>query len=270
MTGLAVAQRAAEPAPIEQRDATLNVASEYIGRALFLRCFCSENNLTFDTQGRTVGVVKAEDWTLGAVNVTKVERKGPGEVELDGVRVAIRYAADRHEFERHPQNDEKMRIAIADTGDPKQMERALAAVFSTGIDLPLQRSMPEYWRHYFDPSLAWPNDELSGQTIYVIGSAVEKSGVAFSPPSVAHRTEAGYTAFAQRDHVKGTVQLRLVVDAQGVGRRIAIAQPLGYGLDEKAVEAMAKFRFAPAAKGGSAVASMVLLDEEYVPVAVPR
>src|SRR6202012_1436323 len=102
--------------------------------------------------------VKPEDWTVAAVNVLKAERKGPGVVEMNGVRVAIRYVPERREFERHPQNDEKVRITVADNGDPKQMERALDAAFSTGIDVRLQRAMPDYWRHYFDPKLAWAAD----------------------------------------------------------------------------------------------------------------
>jgi TonB family protein len=255
--GVAHAQQAGEAAPIERRDPAVDAAAEYVGRALFLRCFCAENNLTFDAQGRPMGPVKAEDWTLAAVNVANVERKTPGLIELDGVRVAIRYAADRHEFERHPQNDEKMRITVADTGDPKQMEQALEAVFAVGIDVRLQRAMPDYWQHYFDPKMPWPADDLSTQTIYRIGPGV-------TPVSATHRAEPSYTLFAQKDHIKGMVQVRVVVDAQGVGRRLSIAQPLGYGLDEKTVEAVEKFRFAPAMSGGKPVASTVVVDQEYV------
>jgi TonB family protein len=70
--------------------------------------------------------------------------------------------------------------------------------------------------------------------------------------------------------VKGTVQLRAVVDAQGMARRITIVQPLGYGLDEKAVEALAKYRFAPATNEGRPVASNVLVNQDYVLVPVPQ
>ena len=246
-------------------DATLDAAAEYVGRALFLRCFCSGDTLNFDEQGKPTGSVKPEDWTLAAVNVLKVERKGPGVVEMDGVRVAIRFVPERREFERHPQNDEKMRITVADTGDLKQMERTLDAVFATGIDVGLQRAMPEYWRHYFDPKLPWTADELTGQTIYSTAP-----GSAATPPNATHKAEPGYTAFAQKDRVKGTVQLRAVVDAQGMARRITIVQPLGYGLDEKAVEALAKFRFAPATSEGRPVASNVLVNQDYVLVPVPQ
>jgi len=248
------------------RDAVVDAASQMMGRALFLRCFCAEDNLSFDSQGHAVGLQKATDWTLAAVNVQKVERKGPGEVELDGVRVAMRFAADRREFDRHPQNDEKMRIVIADTGDVMSFERALKGVFATGIDRDLQHAMPEYWQHYFDPGLPWPQDALTGQTIMNINAPSATASIA----AVAHKSEAGYTPFAGRDHVAGTVRLRMVVDAEGMPRRIAVVQPLGYGLDERAVEALGKYRFAPAMIQGKAVASNVAIDQEFVVVAAPR
>src|SRR5271168_655730 len=93
----ASAQQAATPA---QHDPALDEAANLIGKALFLRCFCAENNLSFDEQGHAIGTVKTTDWTLAGINVLKVERKSPTEIELQGVRVAIRFATDRREFDR--------------------------------------------------------------------------------------------------------------------------------------------------------------------------
>jgi len=248
---------------VEPRDAVVDAASQMVGRALFLRCFCAEDNLTFDAQGHVEGQTKATDWTLAGVNVQKVERKGPEEIELDGVRVGIRFAADRREFDRHPQNEDKMRIVIADTGDAAAFERALGNVFSIGIDRELQRAMPQSWQHYFDPGLPWPQDALTGQVIDSIAASTATASIA----AVTHKSDAGYTPLAGRDRVAGTVRLRMVVDAEGLPRRIAVVQPLGYGLDEKAVEALGKYRFAPAMVQGKAVASNVTIDEEFVVVA---
>jgi hypothetical protein len=90
---------------------------------------------------------------VAAVNVLKAERRGADEIELDGVRVAIRYNPDAHEFQRHALNDEKMRLVVKGLavkeagkglGNVKQLEAAFAAMFSVGIDPALQRSMPDY------------------------------------------------------------------------------------------------------------------------------
>jgi len=248
------------------KDAVVEAASQLVGRALFLRCFCSEDNLNFDAEGHVAGLAKATDWTLAGVNVLKVERKAAGEIELDGVRVAIRFATDRREFDRHPQNDEKMKIVVADTGDAAAFERALKSVFSTGIDRLLQESMPEFWQHYFDPGKPWPPDSLTGQTIEVIPTPTPTASVA----APTHKIEAGYTSEAAHDHVAGQVRMRLVVDTEGIPRRIAVIQPLGYGLDEKAVESVGKWRFTPATDKGKSVNSAVSLDEEFVVVAGPH
>ncbi len=265
--GIAPAQQdATKTAAALTHDAEADEAAQMVGRALFLRCFCAEDNLSFDAQGHVAGQAKTTDWTLAAVNVQKVERKGPGEIELDGVKVAIRFATDRHEFDRHPQNDDKVRIVIAETGDAAAFERALKSVFATGIDRELQRAMPQYWQHYFEPGLAWPQDALTGQAINSIAAATPTASIA----AVTHKSDAGYTPLAGRDRVGGTVRLRMVVDAEGMPRRIAVLQPLGYGLDERAVEALGKYRFTPAMVQGQPVASNVTIDEEFVVVQTPR
>jgi len=247
----------------------MDVAETLVSKALFLRGLYLANDLNFDAAGRVQGSAKVGDWTLAAVNVLKVERRGTGEIELDGVRVAIRYNSDVHEFQRHALNDEKMRILVKDPGEVKQLEAAFATIFAVGIDPGLQRAMPDYWRHYFDPSLAWPQDELSGQTIYALYGGVDQAKDVIAPKA-ERRADAKYTDFAVRDKVQGTLQLRLVVDASGVPQRISVARPLGYGLDAGAVEAVRKWRFAPGTRDGSTVATGVLVEQQFSLVNAPH
>lgn len=255
-------------------DLPLQVAEALVGKALFLRGFYLNNDLTYDAAGRVQGTPKVGDWTMAAVNVLKVERRQTGEIELDGVRAAIRYDTNSRTFQRHALDDEKMRIVVKERedekqGDAKQLEAAFAAMFAVGIDPGLQRAMPDYWRHYFDPALAWPQDELNGQTIYTLYGAVDQTKDV-SAPKVEHRVDAKYGEFAVRDKVQGTLQLRLVVDASGVPQRIMVSRPLGYGLDASAVEAMKKWRFAPGMKDGSAVATGVVVEQQFSLMPAPR
>jgi TonB family protein len=250
-------------------DLSLRAAELLVGKALFLRGFYLTNDLTYDAAGRVQGSPKVGDWTLAGVNVQKVERRGTGEIEMEGVRVAIRYNTDSHEFVRHELKDDKVRLAVKDSGDAKQLEAAFVAMFSIGIDPAFQRAMPDYWRHYFDPALAWPQDTLSGQTIYTLyGAADQSKGVV--APKVEHRTAAKYGDFAVRDKVQGGIQMRMVVDASGVPQRISVARPLGYGLDASTVEAMTKWRFSPGMKDGSPVATGVVVEEQFALTAPPR
>lgn len=256
-------------ATAETVDKTLTIASLLVGKGLFLRGFYLGNDLKYDEAGRVEGTPKVGDWTVAAVNVLKVERRGADEIELDGVRVAIRYNLDTHEFQRHALNEEKVRVVVKDPGDVKKLEAAFAEIFSVGIDPGLQRAMPDYWRHYFDPALAWPQDALSGQTIYAMyGGANQAKDV--SEPKAEHRVDAKYSELAVRDKVQGALQLRLVVDASGMPQRIAVSRPLGYGLDANAVEAVRKWRFAPGIKDGIPVATGLLTEQQFSLVVAPR
>jgi TonB family protein len=241
----------------------LQLAELQIGRALYLRCLCADNNLSFDAQGHLLTASKLTDWTLAGVNVLKAARKGPSVIELDAVRVAVRYATDRHEFDRHALNDDHMKLLLTDNGDPTSLQRELDAVFAQGIDLRLQHATPPAWQHYFNPAEPWPADEITGQTIVTPGT---KDAANVLEPTVTHKSEPDYTPAASHDHVQGTLLLHVVVDTAGVPRRITIVQPLGYGLDERAVTAAAKLRFAPATQNGKPVAANMTLKQDFVVV----
>jgi TonB family protein len=255
-------------APIPDRE--METAESLVGKGLFLRGFYLNNDLSYDSTGRVQGAPKMGDWTVAAINVLKAERRAAaGEIELDGVRAAMRYNPDSRDFQRHPLNDEKIRLVVKDPGDVKLLEAAFSVIFSVGIDPALQRAMPDYWRHYFDPSLAWPEDDLKGQTVYALYGAGDQ-GKEVTAPRVEHDVEAKYPPFAVRDKVQGVVQLRVVVDGNGAPQRVAVSRPLGYGLDASAAEAMKKWRFAPGMKAGAAVATGVLLEQQFTLINPPR
>jgi TonB family protein len=259
----------ASGADAEMIDKSVETAGSLVGKGLFLRGFYASNDLTYDSAGRVQGTPKIGDWTMAAVNVLKVERRDADEIELDGVRAAIRYDPNDHTFQRHALNDEKMRLVVRNSGDIKQLEAAFRAMFAVGIDPGLQRAMPDYWRYYFDPALSWPQDALNGQTIYALHGAADQAKDV-SAPKVEDRVDAKYSEFAVRDKVQGTLELRVVVDAGGIPQRIAVSRPLGYGLDASAVAALRKWRFTPGMKDGSAVVTEVVVEQQFSLMNAPR
>jgi len=242
-------------------DTVLVAGQDLIGKALFLRGSYMSNQLPYDTAGKVQGNPKSGDWTLAAMNVLKATRYAPGEIELEGVRVAIRYNPDAHEFQRHPIADQTMKVLIR-ADDLKQFRAMVAAIFSFGIDPALQRSTSLAWRHYFDPNLPWAPDALTGQTIYPLNGLPDQAKDVV-PPVLAHKTEATFTDFALRDKVKGQVQFRIVVDANGMPQHIALTRPLGYGLDERAADTIATWRFTPAMRAGQPVASAIVVNLDF-------
>ncbi len=53
--------------------------------------------------------------------------------------------------------------------------------------------------------------------------------------------------------VSGEVWLECVIERSGLPQDIVVISPLGYGLDEKAMEAVSKWTFRPATKAGTPV-----------------
>jgi TonB family protein len=132
----------------------------------------------------------------------------------------------------------------------------------------LQRAMPDYWQHYFNLAQEWPQDGLTGVTAYpTFGLPNQAKDVA--PAKVEHKAEAKFTSFAEHDRVKGSILLRLVVDTEGVPRRVSVVQPLGYGLEAEAVTALTKWRFAPGTREGKPVATGMVVAQEFEDVAAP-
>jgi TonB family protein len=84
-------------------------------------------------------------------------------------------------------------------------------------------------------------------------SAPLRIGPGISPPRIVDKVEPQYSPLAEADHVQGTVVIQIVVDERGVPRNIQVISPLGYGLDERAEEAVAKWRFIPGMKDGKPV-----------------
>ncbi len=78
-------------------------------------------------------------------------------------------------------------------------------------------------------------------------------GPGVTAPKVIRKPEPTYSPEARSAGVQGSVLLRLVVDEQGIPTQISIIRPIGYGLDERAVEAIRQWRFEPGLKNGSPV-----------------
>jgi periplasmic protein TonB len=86
------------------------------------------------------------------------------------------------------------------------------------------------------------------------------SGAVFSlkqvsvAPLLVYKVDPDYSDQARLARYNGTVLLRLIIDEKGDPRDIHVLRSLGLGLDEKAIEAVRRWRFRPGLKDGKAVA----------------
>ncbi len=95
------------------------------------------------------------------------------------------------------------------------------------------------------------------------GGGVYRVGGEVSAPVLVSKTEPEYSEEARKAKYSGTVLLSLVVDANGLPRDIKVLRPLGLGLDEKAIEAVQKWRFRAGMKGGHAVATQATIEVSF-------
>ena len=96
-----------------------------------------------------------------------------------------------------------------------------------------------------------------------MGGGVYRIGGDVSAPILVSKVEPEYSEEARKAKYSGTVLLSIVVDASGMPRDIHVIRPLGLGLDEKAVEAVSKWRFRPGMKGGHAVATQAQVEVSF-------
>jgi len=86
----------------------------------------------------------------------------------------------------------------------------------------------------------------------------------FSSPVIVSGPRAEFSAEARREHYQGTCLLALVVDEEGNPWNVIVIRPLGKGLDEKALEAVRKYKFKP----GMTEESQGVGPAKTVPVAI--
>jgi periplasmic protein TonB len=89
------------------------------------------------------------------------------------------------------------------------------------------------------------------------------SRMGITAPRAIYDPEPEYSEEARKVKHQGIVVLSLVVDAQGHTRDIRVARSLGMGLDEKAIEAVRKWKFAPGSSNGVAVSMQVNIEVNF-------
>ncbi len=96
-----------------------------------------------------------------------------------------------------------------------------------------------------------------------MGGGVYRIGGGVSAPALTLKVEPEYSEEARKAKFQGTVVLEIVVDEHGMPRNIRVLRPLGLGLDEKAIEAVQRWRFRPGMKDGKPVATQAQVEVNF-------
>jgi TonB family protein len=137
-----------------------------------------------------------------------------------------------------------------------RLKETLARLFTPTLDDRFIAAMPPFWQLYYkglaDKTGFHPSDP-----------AVLRPGQVDKKPRLVSVVDPPSTTYAQDYGVAGMARYNVVVGPDGKPGEIAISQPIGFGLDENAVEALKKSTFEPAIKDGKPVSVVLDMDVQF-------
>lgn len=96
------------------------------------------------------------------------------------------------------------------------------------------------------------------------GGGPYRAGSGVQPPRLLREVKAIYTDEARRRGTTGNVLLEIVITRDGTVSDVSVRRGLGAGLDERAVEAVRQWKFAPARRLGQPVDVIVEVAVEFM------
>jgi TonB family protein len=84
-----------------------------------------------------------------------------------------------------------------------------------------------------------------------------------TPPRAIYSPAPEFSEQARKQKITGTVLLSLTVELDGSARDIKVEKGIGYGLDEKAMEAVSRWKFEPALKDGKPIEKQINVEVNF-------
>ena len=236
------------------------------------------DRLAFDSQGNLIGTATTLPFSLSAVDVNQVRLTG-STLEIEGRREALTYERSITAVSYKSAKDVHITIAL-DWQHPDAVNDAVARIFSIGVDEELAAHAPEYWQYWLRANLRFEEARTgssgpSGKTapyprpfddyrdaIAEFGSLYHPGG-GITNPRLISAPDPQYNEAARDAHLQGVVVIGLVVDSSGRPQRVRIVSPIGFGLDENAVETVRQYHFAPSIYRDKPVAVAINIEVNY-------
>ncbi len=136
------------------------------------------------------------------------------------------------------------------------LKDALEKIFAPGLDEQMMASMPEFWKLYYQAAAAKTDFRPKDPSVLMQNTVDTKA-------KLLTTFEPGSNEYAQSGGVAGMALYHAVVSPDGKVSEVAVARPIGFGLDENAVAEIEKAKFSPAVKDGKPVPVMLDLVVEF-------
>jgi hypothetical protein len=178
--------------------------------------------------------------------------KAPTDAELEQMtpdeQVKASIAATKPE--ERPADPNSVTHTFSPVHSSRVLRRALDQVFAVGQDSRMLNAMPDFWKHYYEAQ-----DSRSFYRFKVPGMV--RINEVDTRPQLLKAIEPGSNQYAQDNAIVGIARYRALVGADGKVQDVAITVPIGFGLDERAVDSIKKAEFKPATKGGQPVMTSI-------------
>jgi len=250
----------------ETKDLQKKLQGKFLKQVLVIRNFYSGDHLIFDSQGNLLKGDNAIAYDgcrcVAELQVSELEIRNGGLV-LRGPRMVGDYDGSKKGFSNLSREHSEVQIDVELDGSQMNEEAItdiLNKVFLSSAEN-LRVLAPDAWRAP-DPVPAAKEVAKTDNSL-AAAKEIAKVGGSVTPPKTTYMPNPEYSEEARSAKIEGDVVLWIIVSDKGKVTRIRIARCLGYGLDEKAVQAVSKWEFKPAKKDGQPVAVQLNVDVAF-------
>src|SRR6185312_2633046 len=250
-------------------DLEKSLTSKYKDQVLILRHPIDSNSQRYNSGGELLSGGKEAPWTVAAAIEINEIHITPDKLIIDGKRRV--YGFDSRQNRLLPvkvKDKDKPRVKLEISLDSPlvsvdQVETILHRIFANNAG-ELTESVPVYWRSFLAKQYGVPNPDASQTVAQDSGGSnsaardelnvVKLDPKTIKPPRPVSTPDPSYSEVAKHLQFEGTMVLSAIVDVTGKVRQVRIVRPVGFGLDEKGIEAVQNWKFKPATHDGKPVA----------------
>jgi hypothetical protein len=136
------------------------------------------------------------------------------------------------------------------------LKAAMDQIFAQGLDDRMMAAMPDFWKLYYKA--------VSEKADYRPSDpAVLRQNTVDAKATLLSTFEPASNEYAQANAVAGMALYHTIVGSDGKPGEVAVGRPIGFGLDENAVDSIRKAKFQPAVKDGRPVPVMLDLVVQF-------
>jgi TonB family protein len=252
---------------VGQSSVKQELTSALVGKAMLLKSTCRNNQLSVNAQGTQIEDCVQGPWTVHSLFYIQNVKLSDKSLEISGVREvdAVIAAGSQAGSNDRPSlafpDLDRLVIAFqlpSSLADMASANTLLAKVFAS----PAERQ--EELALYLAPGSAPTGNEQDRVGMLGPDRPVYKAGQrGVRPPVVIHSELPEYSDAGRDARISGAIWMLVVVNERGVAERIQVTRRLGFGLEEKALAAVAGWKFRPGQKDGRPVAVEISTEVEF-------